>query len=867
MTVDAFQTRVRLRRAALLFLMLFVPGSSAYATYRADFFDTSKRPTITFDKGRLTWTLRNQGVERVVHFDTETGGLQTLALRDLHTHHVLLPVPNSEGEISFAAPLLQTPVPLTGWKYTETKPDSAWMQAGFDDKSWLKEGGLPPGGGGTLVYHHRVALPAGLLKAGHAYALYLPHVTVMEVYADGVLAQKFTPSDVWSSRPTQIDLPTNCHVIAINTEGAEPITACTVEVGTAPPSLSLASGWQYMMYTVNAGEDNSRVLTIRLSGLKQYEGFEIDVSYQTYAGEEPTIAKWFSFVSHRKSHFLMEAVTYDRWQFPAADPLTSHSSSLPLYVPVIAASQTSGDMLMTSQLGYAAFAPRSENAKVLVPNALLNIALKPELPQATPKSITAFWHGSESVGRFLYQLYLGQYVAHGSPMAVPIVYNTRYAYGDNISAALCAKIVPLAARLGAQSFMLGDGWQSNITPDTGRYGDWITDKEKFPGGLMPISLLACENHLRFGLWIDATRVNARSQAATAHPDWLYKPLRTGEENEEDANTQMCFTGAWARQFTQSVVSLCREQSISSIEARFMPQENCMATQHEHPTGHSEDAARGFWKTFCDALRGADKTMALTEYGGWNRLLDTQDSIDNQYWPLSQPAAILSGRTRDAEDWRRMQHWLGDTDVWQHPLLEEYPPGANANTDLFALPGFAQGGQALCHLPVRNNLTRDQIDYFWSSVAAFNCNFEIQGNLEDMTADERETGHKWIDWNLQHRDWLAFAQPLTITSSDDGSDKTAKDSRQGGIKGLLHLRNALHGRYGYVCLWNMDSATNTILPSFNPADYFVRMRAADVKITNISDGVDVPFTMRGGVVALGKITLPAYGWAIYEISVK
>ncbi len=849
-------------------MLLFVSAHPAWATYRADFFDTSKRPLITFDKSRLTWTLRNQGVERVVHFDAEKGGLQTIALRDLHTHHVLLPVPNSEGEISFAAPLLQTPAPLTGWKHNENLPGSAWMQAGFDDKSWLEEGGLPPisGGSDTPVYHHRAALPAGRLKAGHAYALYLPQVCAMEVYADGVSLQKFSPAEGWNRRSAQIDLPANCHVIAINTDQAEVIRACTVEVGTSPPPLNMASGWQYMMYTVNAGEDNSQILTVRLSGIKQYEGFELDVSYQIYAGEEPTIAKWFSFVSHRKSHFLMESVAYDRWQYTAADPHRSRTFARELYVPVVAASPESGDMLMTAQFGYAAFAPRSADGKVFVPNVLMNLALTPELPQATPKSITAFWHGTQNVGRFLYQLYLGQYVAHGSPSAVPIAYNTRYAYGDNIDAALCAKIVPLAAGLGAQSFVLGDGWQSNITPDTGRYGDWITDKDKFPAGLMPISLLARENHLRFGLWIDATRVNARSQAATAHPDWLYKPLPTGREDEEDRNPQMCFTGAWARQFTQSMVSLCREQSVSSIEARFSPQEDCMAVQHEHPTGHSEDAARGFWRTFCDALRGADKTMAVVGYGVWDRQLEAQDSIDNHYWPLSQPAAVLTERTSDAEYWRRMQYWLRETDVWQHPYLEEFSSGADTNTALFALPGFAHGGQALCHLPVRNSMTRNQTDYFWSSVAAFGCNFEIQGNLEDMTADERVVGHKWIEWNLQNRDWLAFAQPLNFTSPGEAPDKAAQENGS-GIKGLLHLRNALHGRYGYVCLWNMDNAPSTVTPFFNPADYFVRMRGGDVKITNISDGADVPFTVRGGTVALGKITLPAYGWAVYEISVK
>ena len=52
---------------------------------------------------------------------------------------------------------------------------------------------------------------------------------------------------------------------------------------------------------VNIGEGNSRVLTISLSGLKKYEGLDLDVNYQIYPGDEPFIAKWFMFTSHRQS--------------------------------------------------------------------------------------------------------------------------------------------------------------------------------------------------------------------------------------------------------------------------------------------------------------------------------------------------------------------------------------------------------------------------------------------------------------------------------------------------------------------------------------------------------------------------------------
>ena len=871
-TMRFFQRQAGRYVGMLVFLALTILAGRANATYRADFFDISRRPAVTFDKAHLTWTLRNGGVERTIHFDAKAGSLQTLGLRDLHTHHVLTPAPDGEGEITFASPLLQTPVPLAGWKYTDAEPGGAWMQPGYDDKSWKKTGGLPPvGGANTPFYWYRAVVPAGRLKTGHAYALYLPETFDMEVYADGVLLQKLSPSLSGSGRPAQIDLPVGCRVLGIETHVSTPIAAYTAEVGTSPPALNLAGGWQYMMYTVNAGEDNSRVLTVRLSGVKQYEGFELDVNYQIHAGEEPTIAKWFSFVSHRKTRFLMETVTYDRWQlFPALPQLEAPraASVKQLYAPTIVTAWASDDMLMTAQFAIPAFAPRSADGKELVPNAALNIALKPELPCATPKSITAFWHGPAGAGAFLHQLYLGQYVARGNPTSVPVAYNTRYAYGDNITAATCAQIIPLAASLGVQAFVLDDGWQSNITPDTGRYGDWMTDKEKFPKGLLPLSTLARENHLRFGLFVDATRVNARSQAASAHPDWLFKPLPTGNEGEENdtgVNAGMCFTGAWARQFTQSIASLCREQSVSYLKTRFLPLEKCMATTHEHPTGHSAEATREAWENFCDALYGVDKTMAVVESANSNRLLEAQDSVAHYNWPLEQTASGAS---------KRVDMWLqGMGAFWDRYALEGGGSIDSAAESSFNLPSFVQNGQAICHLPTADRPTREQLKYLWSGAATLCCNIEVQGDLERMTPDEREIGKKWIAWNLQNRDWLAFTQPLTLASSPapkaapSKADTTRSGDQNPPVRGLLHLRNALNGRYGYVCLWNTSNVETTVIPSFNPSDYFVRMKTGEMSITNIQDNSSVPFSTRGSAVSLGKITLPAYGWAVYELRAK
>ena len=834
-------------RVAMMAVWLAVAGRAG-ATYRADFFDISKKPTVTFDKGRMTWALRNQGVERVIRFDLKAGALQTVAIRDLHTHHALLPVSGGEGAITFASPLLETPTPLTDWKATTANPGAAWTSLDFDDKAWksIASSSVRPD---APIYWYRAALPAERLKAGHAYALYFPQgfAGEAEIYANGTLAQSVNASAL--HRPEQIDLPAPCRSLAVKTLDGPLPPAYLVEVGTSPPALNLTSDWQYMQHTVNVGEDNSKILTIHLSGVKRYEGLDLDVCYQVHAGEEPTLAKWFTFVNHRKSRFLMDSVTYDRWQLPEGFASAARSDKsetaegrdfgVEEQGPFVEANAQSGDALMTGALGAGAMVERGPEGNTIDVGVNLNVALKPNQPQQTPKSVTAFWHGTQAVGQFLYQLDVGQYVTSGDPFQTPIAYDTRYAYGDTISAALCEKIAPLASGLGAQAFILDDGWQANAKPDTGRFGDWIADKTKFPMGIAPVSLLVRENHLRFGLWVDATRVDTRSTQATQHADWLYKPLvpqdEQGEsnkseesrENSENKNARMCFTGAWARQFTLSLLSLCREQSVTVLKTRFAPLNGCMSTAHEHPVGQNLPAEQEAWTEFRETL-GAIKpefTLIADAQQGSGRGGMTHGSIK---LPVRAPNP--------------------DEDAKQ----------------AFLMPPYLECATVLCHLPADYKPTPDPLQGQWAWAATHGPNIEIQGDLQQMTTEEREIGRKWIAWNLENRDWLAFAQPVTIAPAEAGRNQSAASVH---VDGTLHLRNALRGRCGYLCLWNRANTAATFTPSFTPADYFVRVKTSSMEIVNIADGKPVSFSTRGGAISLDRTTLPAYGWAIYEIKTK
>ena len=95
-----------------------------------------------------------------------------------------------------------------------------------------------------------------------------------------------------------------------------------------------------------------------------------------------------------------------------------------------------------------------------------------------------------------------------------------------------------AAELGAELFLLDDGWFGTTHPrddDTQGLGDWETDRRKLPRGLEPVIDAALDRGLRFGLWIEPEMVNPASELHGNHPEWVIgdpaRPAPTLERNQ------------------------------------------------------------------------------------------------------------------------------------------------------------------------------------------------------------------------------------------------------------------------------------------------------------------------------------------------
>jgi alpha-galactosidase len=85
------------------------------------------------------------------------------------------------------------------------------------------------------------------------------------------------------------------------------------------------------------------------------------------------------------------------------------------------------------------------------------------------------------------------------------------------------EIATRAADLGAERFVLDDGWFGRRDDDTTSLGDWTVDRRKWPEGLHPLIAHVHACGMTFGLWVEPEMVNPDSDLYRAHPDWALGP--------------------------------------------------------------------------------------------------------------------------------------------------------------------------------------------------------------------------------------------------------------------------------------------------------------------------------------------------------
>jgi len=102
----------------------------------------------------------------------------------------------------------------------------------------------------------------------------------------------------------------------------------------------------------------------------------------------------------------------------------------------------------------------------------------------------------------------------------PVHYNTWEGIYFNHDVDTLKDLASRASALGAERFVLDDGWFIGRDDDTAGLGDWYVDKKYYPQGLAPLIDHVKAVGLEFGLWFEPEMVNPNSNLFRAHPDWI-----------------------------------------------------------------------------------------------------------------------------------------------------------------------------------------------------------------------------------------------------------------------------------------------------------------------------------------------------------
>ena len=106
----------------------------------------------------------------------------------------------------------------------------------------------------------------------------------------------------------------------------------------------------------------------------------------------------------------------------------------------------------------------------------------------------------------------------------PVHYNCWEAVYFDHKLPVLQDIATRAAALGAERFVLDDGWFGTRDDDTSSLGDWLVDARKYPKGLAPLIAHIHSLGMTFGLWFEPEMVSENSDLCRAHPDWVLGPM-------------------------------------------------------------------------------------------------------------------------------------------------------------------------------------------------------------------------------------------------------------------------------------------------------------------------------------------------------
>lgn len=118
----------------------------------------------------------------------------------------------------------------------------------------------------------------------------------------------------------------------------------------------------------------------------------------------------------------------------------------------------------------------------------------------------------------------------------PVLINSWEPFRFTFNTKTLLRTAEVSKRLGADMFVLDDGWFGTRDDATSGLGDWVANEKKIEGGIPALAEKIHAMGMKFGLWFEPEMVNEDSELYRAHPDWC---LRVPNRAPSRSRHQLC----------------------------------------------------------------------------------------------------------------------------------------------------------------------------------------------------------------------------------------------------------------------------------------------------------------------------------------
>lgn len=315
----------------------------------------------------------------------------------------------------------------------------------------------------------------------------------------------------------------------------------------------------------------------------------------------------------------------------------------------------------------------------------------------------------------------------------PVHYNCWEAvYFDHDSNTLF-DLAERAAKLGAERFVLDDGWFINRDDDTTSLGDWYLDKNKYPKGLTPLINHVQRLKMGFGLWFEPEMISLDSDLYRQHPQWLLGPKE-----------QLLGRQQFVLDLSQTAVGDYLFERLSSLLTHY----DIEYIKWDHNR----------------VLPVVDARQTLALYALLDRLRDAHPRLE------IESCASGGGRIDYAILKRTQRVWLSDS----NDALERFWMQNNAALFLPSLITGSHIGPAQCHTSGRI------LPLAFRAWVAASRHMGIEMDPRELSKDDVQLIKNVTDWYKLNRHWLHNGYILRLDADDSavkGELQIAADGSQ------------------------------------------------------------------------------------------